>query len=449
MLKIPYLLPLVLLPSLSNAFSWQFNNAPRQCSNVSISITGAGQPPYSLLLIPSGPSPLANNVEVRKIQNIPFSGSSTTLNFDLAYPANSSFVAVVSDNSGFGSGGTSIPATVLTSDDASCYNPSQSVQGPWVFSINPTGGLTQCQPTRIWYEQEDVNGTVSFVGVIPGGDSFNIPTGTLSTNPDTGTGFNWTVDVRGGTNMFIVGNDDRGFGAGGSAPYTISYASDSSCLQNASPSSTAGSPAGGSYPTNTDGSSTGGGGSGSGGGGSSSNTGAIVGGVVGGIAALLILTILALWLLRRKRRFHGTKERPVNILQDDEEGDGPGRHNLPQYYEPEPFLVPDPTLGTTDAGSTHDSSGRPLSGETQGLMRPETPGQRSMTSFSTNTRKSGMPPVLRPVNVIQHDDAGPSAEPAGEAETIELPPAYNKLRGGAPTTEETATATAPETEVEA
>ncbi|KAI0064397.1 hypothetical protein BV25DRAFT_317474 [Artomyces pyxidatus] len=421
---IPLLWPLLILPSLSDAYTWSFNNAPRQCQNVSLSIQGSGQPPYSLLMIPTGPSPLGNN-EVRTIQNLPFPGSSTTLNFKLNYPANSSFVAVVSDSSsnGFGSGGTSVPVAVETSSDASCYDPSTNVQGPWTFSIFPTGGITQCESVRLWWEQPNVNGTVALQGVIPGGDSFQIPTTTLSTNEQTGTGFNWTVDVRGGTAMLIVAGDDGGLGRGGSAPYTVSYASDTSCLQADSPSSTPGSPAGGSYPTSIQ---TGGGGSG---GGHSSNTGAIVGGVVGGVAALLIVAILALVYLRRRRFTSGTKERPVNILQDDED-DHHSRHDLPQYYEPEPFLVPDPTVAHTDGTSTHeDDARRPLSGSSASFMRPNTPGQRSMTSLSTNTRKSGMPPQLRPVNFIQHDDAGPSV-PAEtqEPETIELPPAYNNLR---------------------
>jgi hypothetical protein len=36
---------------------------------------------------------------------------------------------------------------------------------------------------------------------------------------------------------------------------------------------------------------------------------------------------------------------------------------------------------------------------------------------------------LRPVNIIQHDDAGDAAEGEGEGEeTIELPPAYTNIR---------------------
>jgi hypothetical protein len=94
-MKIPcFLIVILLSPLLVNAYSWRFTSPPRQCENVTLSIQGSGgQPPYSLLIIPTGPSPLP--VEVRLAQNIPFSGTSTTLSFNLKYPANSTFVAVV------------------------------------------------------------------------------------------------------------------------------------------------------------------------------------------------------------------------------------------------------------------------------------------------------------------------------------------------------------------
>lgn len=98
-MKIPTpvcLLLLSLFPLLARAYTWQFNSQPRQCQNVSLSVMGSGQPPYNLLIIPYGPTPLPNNTEVRTIQNIPFPGNSNTLTFELNYPENSSFVAVVS-----------------------------------------------------------------------------------------------------------------------------------------------------------------------------------------------------------------------------------------------------------------------------------------------------------------------------------------------------------------
>lgn len=96
-MKIPCSLTLILLfPLLVNAYTWQFTSQPRQCQNVSLAIDGSGgKPPYSLLIIPTGPSPLPNNTEVRSVLEIPFSGTSSTLSFKLNYPENSSFVAVV------------------------------------------------------------------------------------------------------------------------------------------------------------------------------------------------------------------------------------------------------------------------------------------------------------------------------------------------------------------
>jgi hypothetical protein len=95
-MMIPLYLPfLSLFPLLANAYTWQFTSQPRQCQNLSLAVQGSGQPPYSLLIIPTGPTPLPNNTEVRLIRNIPFSGDSTTLSFKLDYPENSSFVAVV------------------------------------------------------------------------------------------------------------------------------------------------------------------------------------------------------------------------------------------------------------------------------------------------------------------------------------------------------------------
>ena len=106
-----------------------------------------------------------------------------------------------------------------------------------------------------------LNRTPNFQGVIPGGQSFSIPVGETSTKVGSGVGFNWTPDVRIGTTFLLVGGDDRGLGVAGSNLFTIQQGA-SSCLNSTSPSSTAGSPAGGSYPTSTDGSGTSGGHSG-------------------------------------------------------------------------------------------------------------------------------------------------------------------------------------------
>lgn len=87
--------------------------------------------------------------------------------------------------------------------------------------------------------------------MIPGGQSFVIPEGSLTTVAEEGLGFDWTPSVRAGTTVMVVAGDDRGPGTGGSSTYIVNYFSNSSCLNDLSPSSTAGSPAGGSYPTTT------------------------------------------------------------------------------------------------------------------------------------------------------------------------------------------------------
>jgi len=151
----------------------------------------------------------------------------------------------------------------------------------------------------------------------------------------------------------------------------------------------------------------------------------VVGGAVGGIVFLLAGSLVAFFLLRRRPYSSISKERPVNVLQDDEDGNG-SHPDLPQYYTPDPFLVRDPTIGgTSEAASTHE---RPLSMSTTDIGRPQTPITTATTT--TTTRKSAAPPQLRSVNIFQHDDAGPSENSTGdsEPETIELPPAYTNIR---------------------
>jgi hypothetical protein len=93
--------------------------------------------------------------------------------------------------------------------------------------------------------------TVNFYGAIPGGTAFPIPQGSLSNENDTGTGFNWTADIAGGTDVIFIANDERGIASGGYVTHRVADSVNSSCLNNYSPSSTAGNPAGGSYPTST------------------------------------------------------------------------------------------------------------------------------------------------------------------------------------------------------
>lgn len=97
--------------------------------------------------------------------------------------------------------------------------------------------------------------TPNFLGVIPGGQSFAVPEGTLTTVPSQGLGFTWVPSLRAGITLTLMGGDARGNGTAGRIQNVVSLGiSDvESCLSDSSPSSTPGTPAGGSYPTSTSG----------------------------------------------------------------------------------------------------------------------------------------------------------------------------------------------------
>ncbi|KAG5340365.1 hypothetical protein E4T56_gene11564 [Termitomyces sp. T112] len=430
------LLSLLAFPSLVTAYTWRFNSPPQQCSNLTISVSGSdGKPPYRVLILPFGPSPLANNVEARTIVDQPFPDGASSVSFKLNYPADSQFVAILSDSKSFGSGGTSVAVGVASSSDSSCFDTITNVAPKFVFSIEPPNQIVQCVPTRIWWDNSTVVGQTTFLGVIPGGQSFSIPESNITNIISQGTGFSWTPNLRGGTTLMIVGGDGRGNGTAGSSLNLVSSGPNNigSCLDDASPSSTPGSPAGGSFATSiptTGDSSTGG----------KTNVGAIVGGVVGGVIGLAAIGLFFLFFVRRSRTERNREKQPVNLLNVDEGDEAPvgsaggnSRNELPEYYRPEPFTVPDPTIASTydeDFGGTN-SEGRPLSGYTS-TSRSGTPDILSSYgggSTTTNGRK-GQLRQMRPINIIQHDDAGPSMPPRpdDEVETVELPPAYTNIR---------------------
>lgn len=267
-----------------------------------------------------------------------------------------------------------------------------------------------------------------FLGVIPGGQSFTVPKAALSQIPGQGEGFDWTPSVRGGTTLLLVGGDARGNGTAGSVPNTVSSGTtgnNGGCLSNDSPSSTPGTPAG-AIATSTSTSS----------GGSPSsttqpadtkgnNTGAIIGGVVAGVVALISAVLIGLFFYRRNKHSRVQKERPVDLLHSDEGDETAQQARLPQYYEPEPFIVPDPTVTSSENGHATDgrtsmSSWNPRSNTPDGFS---TTGTTPGTSMSGGPRKTPMR-QLRAVNIIQHDDAGLPEE----QDTIELPPAYTNLK---------------------
>ena len=152
------------------------------------------------------------------------------------------------------------------------------------------------------------------------------------------------------------------------------------------------------------------------------------GGVIGGVAGLILIAVLATFYMRRHKYQKANKERPALFTDNDDDAPGEGRReDLPLYYEPEPFTLPDPTDGgaeSTRPSTDHRQSQLTYVTDNNGRATPD--GGAAPTG---SNRKSPLPPSLRPVNIIQHEDAGPSRVTVGEEpETVELPPAYTNIR---------------------
>lgn len=133
--------------------------------------------------------------------------------------------------------------------------------------------------------------------------------------------------------------------------------------------------------------------------------------------------------MRRKRR----QEERTDLLRGEEDV---GRSNsgypgdLPQNYQVEPFVGPDPRyqFSSYGYGSESDTRGsiRTSTGTDllqSGIRDSFTHGAMSASGGSSSKNPSG-PIYLRPVNFIEHEDAGPEEVP----ETVELPPSYANIR---------------------
>lgn len=418
------------------AFNFTFLTIPAQCEELSIAISG-GVPPYRLLIIPIGS--LLTGPEIRTIVDRNITGTSDSFIFN--YPAASQFIAMMSDSTGIGTGGTSAIIAVGGSGEKSeCLQTTTSAP-KFYFHLDPEVP-TQCGTTRVWWTPNSgYTGKVHVYTMVVGGQS-----GAL-TIPDGATEVNWVTNIRVNTTMLFVAGDEVGVGTGGSSALLTIGAGSDSCINESSPSSTQRPPAGGintaggvSTPTTTSSP------SGSGSGGSSNNIGAIVGGVIGGVAGVAIIGLVLLFFHRRRKHHRNTGTRPMKPDLIDPSEDQPPRDERAGLYEPEPFIIPEPTYADSERHSLHSTQdGAPprtsMTTATGGAPGPARAGSRlSITTMSElgggpapssqGTRKTGMPPTsFRPVNFIQHDDGG-EIDPTSnqEAETIELPPAYTDFR---------------------
>ncbi|KAF8609173.1 hypothetical protein BDV93DRAFT_134678 [Ceratobasidium sp. AG-I] len=369
---------------------------------------------------------------------------------------------MMSDATGIGTGGTSALIAVGGGTKSDCLPTSASAPKFYLF-LDPEIP-TQCGTVNVSWGPEAVS-PVSVYTMVIGGQSgaLSIPSGASSVA--------WTANIRTNTTMMFVAGDANGPGTGGSSPLVAVGSGSSSCIDASSPSSTQRPPAGGintagssgSTPTTAPSTSTGSG--------SSTNIGAIVGGVVGGVAALIMFLLVLLFFHRRRKHHRNSGTRPMkpDLIDPSEEQPAAPREDrgeLPRFYEPEPFILPDAfsnpdTSSRHSLHSTHEgqplrtsmttASGAPLThGRAQSRLSVTTMSDVGGAAPASSTgRKSGMAPsAFRAVNFIQHDDGG-EADPSGqEPETVELPPAYTDVRskvGGTSGATAAGSSTAPET----
>ncbi|QRW04965.1 SKG6 domain protein [Ceratobasidium sp. AG-Ba] len=245
---------------LARAFNFTFLTIPAQCEELSIAISG-GTPPYRLLIIPIGT--LLTPPEIRTIVDRNITATSDSFVFN--YPAASQFVAMMSDATGIGTGGTSAIIAVGGGTKTDCL-PSSASAPKFYLYLDPATP-TQCGSMNVSWSANAVP-PVSVYTLVIGGQS-----GALAI-PDGASSIEWTTNIRVNTTFMFVAGDSRGAGTGGSSELLTVGPGSSACINANSPSSTQRPPAGGintaggvSTPTSVP----------SSGSGSSTNVGAIVG----------------------------------------------------------------------------------------------------------------------------------------------------------------------------
>jgi hypothetical protein len=445
-------LSLALLPSISWAYDFSFGSPPTQCGLLDISVleTGApSSPPYALTLIPIGTFAPSDRVAVINLQF-----QATNTKYALPWPPGIQFVAMMSDASGVGTGGTKDGYTVGASQVQDC-RPSLPLVPDYNLVVD-TPPSTQCGLTTVHFAAAGGSvGSPLLYGVVPGGASFQIP---VPDNATAGTPFAFPATVKQGSQVILVpGGTAANIGA--SQPFTIGAPSGTDTCTIPSLPVAAPSPT----PTPTPP--------------APLNVGLVVGLAVGGFfGCLIIIYLIFLLWKRRKERMEAERDRleqeadiaaynakvtrPDNtwVVVDQEDYtmdnlrvllDG----DLRTVYSGD-VVRPDSMISHGMASSgigvyyqdgrreTRRMSASSMNSEEMDMMSPP-PGRHralSMTSGSRSTRtartarssgKGGPPPPQRAVNIIMHDDGGamPPHDP-NASETVELPPTYASVGGG-------------------
>ncbi|KZS96099.1 hypothetical protein SISNIDRAFT_483497 [Sistotremastrum niveocremeum HHB9708] len=302
----------------------------------------------------------------------------------------------MSDRAGFGSGGTSLILNA-TSPVQGSTNCSANPELPFTFEAN--SALTQ---DFIFSGYEGAALPLSFIGLIPGGETFRLETNKSGS-------YTWDVDVAAGTNVLFTAVDAHGNSGGSTDILRVVQSGDSSCMSSNSPSSTAGSSTPTSSPNPSDA--------------SSLSPASVAGVVIGVVLAILIISLASFCFIRRRKSSDPEKSAPYLTPQPfhrhDHHGSGTLRLIQPLSNQT-PMITPTqlPLNGEADPTPFVLPEDVQSSRATDGLTHPH-------AAHFSNRRKStlGSRESNPPTRFILHRDADEVSDHLSE-EVVELPPLY-------------------------
>ncbi|KAF8886323.1 hypothetical protein BD779DRAFT_626758 [Infundibulicybe gibba] len=177
---------------IARAFTFMPGNLS-QCDDLTVTWTG-GSPPFKLLITPVFGTP--RNVI---IPSSSFSNGKGSFSTQLPFPQGRQMVLTMSDETGFGAGGSTALLQVEAQHGIDCNTTDLGV----AFSFELNSGLQQCRP----YIFSDYSGAVqpvTIMGIIPGESSFVL-------NPPIGpTTFTWIDNITADSSVIFVMEDAQG-----------------------------------------------------------------------------------------------------------------------------------------------------------------------------------------------------------------------------------------------
>ncbi|KAF5355845.1 hypothetical protein D9756_004124 [Leucocoprinus leucothites] len=290
MMSIICFLALLLAP-LVTAFSFSVG-APTECDSLDISWSG-GSGPFFLHLIPVFSVPTNISIPANAVND----GQGSFSISQLPIAQGKEFLLVMSDATGFATGGTTSVLTVGPSKGGKCSTAEPTV----AFSFQLNSALAQCQP-YVFSGYPAATLPVSIFGIIPSGTSFAL-------HPPAGaTSFSWNANVERGTSIIFMMTDAAGRQGGASDLMVVANSNDRSCLNGLSPSSTSAVSTTANEQTTkkptktaTSSSETPSASSSAPASSGGSSAGAIAGTVIGALLFLAVVITLGLFFLRKRR----------------------------------------------------------------------------------------------------------------------------------------------------